>query len=573
MKHLYFFRDYLTEHYGKALQRIPYDLGLSCPHRKPDGSGGCAFCAENGSAARHLSPDMSIAKQAERGIRYVKERYGADAPYLAYFQSFTNTYADIETLKRLYEEALSTADYKIVIIATRPDCLSEECVEYLASLKNRYEVWVELGVQSANDATLKKINRGHGFAAVKDAVRRLDARGIKVAAHVILGLPGEDRKDYLATAEQIAALPFSGIKVHNLLILKGTPMARMLNDGEAAPLNEYEYAGALADFLLHLPEKMVVMRLSAEAEPSEVIAPKWWMKKGQFLEMFRQVFRERSEGNADGIRAVRTEDGSYTLYHPEYRQHFHSVAGARMESWKKYIEPCRIGERLKTGDDVAILDIGFGMGYNVAALAELAERTAKGRIRAVSLEMDRNTLRNALLLPDFPRKDVLEALSAGNCYQSTYAEIAIAWGDARQYVLNTQEKFDFLFLDAFSPDKNPELWTFEFIASLKRLLNPGGCLATYSSAYPFLGALHLNGFHIFESAPFGRKRGGTVASPSLLEHLPPLREKEFLIATKSTAGTPYHDPAHTWTRREILEDHARRVAERRASGIPKWYKG
>ena len=213
------------------------------------------------------------------------------------------------------------------------------------------------------------------------------------------------------------------------------------------------------------------------------------------------------------------------------------------------------------------------MGYNVAALAELAERTAKGRIRAVSLEMDRNTLRNALLLPDFPRKDVLEALSAGNCYQSTYAEIAIAWGDARQYVLNTQEKFDFLFLDAFSPDKNPELWTFEFIASLKRLLNPGGCLATYSSAYPFLGALHLNGFHIFESAPFGRKRGGTVASPSLLEHLPPLREKEFLIATKSTAGTPYHDPAHTWTRREILEDHARRVAECRASGIPKWYKG
>ena len=176
MKHLYFFRDYLTEHYGKALQRIPFDLGLSCPHRKPDGSGGCAFCAENGSAARHLSPDMSIAKQAERGIRYVKERYGAEAPYLAYFQSFTNTYADIETLKRLYEEALSTADYKIVIIATRPDCLSEECVEYLASLKNRYEVWVELGVQSANDATLKKINRGHGFAAGKDAVRRLDAR-------------------------------------------------------------------------------------------------------------------------------------------------------------------------------------------------------------------------------------------------------------------------------------------------------------------------------------------------------------------------------------------------------------
>lgn len=453
MKHLYFFRDYLTEHYGKALQRIPFDLGLSCPHRKPDGSGGCAFCAENGSAARHLSPDMSIAKQAERGIRYIKERYGAEAPYLAYFQSFTNTYADIETLKRLYEEALSTADYKIVIIATRPDCLSEECVEYLASLKNRYEVWVELGVQSANDATLKKINRGHGFAAVKDAVRRLDARGIKVAAHVILGLPGEDRKDYLATAEQIAALPFSGIKVHNLLILKGTPMARMLNDGEAAPLNEYEYAGALADFLLHLPEKMVVMRLSAEAEPSEVIAPKWWMKKGQFLEMFRQVFRERSEGNADGIRAVRTEDGSYTLYHPEYRQHFHSTAGARAESWKKYIEPCRIEERLATGDRCRDSRYRFRHG--------LQRRRARRTCGTDGKRQDSRSFpgngpqyaQDALLLPDFPRKDVLEALSAGNCYQSTYAEVTIAWGDARQYVLNTQEKFDFLFLDAFRRTK------------------------------------------------------------------------------------------------------------------------
>lgn len=128
-----------------------------------------------------------------------------------------------------------------------------------------------------------------------------------------------------------------------------------------------------------------------------------------------------------------------------------------MESWKKYIEPCRIGERLKTGDDVAILDIGFGMGYNVASLAELAERTAKGRIHAVSLEMDRNTLRNALLLPDFPRKDVLEALSAGNCYQSTYAEIAIAWGDARQYVLNTQENSIFCFSTLFRRTKSGTL--------------------------------------------------------------------------------------------------------------------
>lgn len=567
MKKLRFFRDVLAQRWGTALQRIPLDPGFACPHS------GCTFCASNGSRARHLTEGMTIAEQVARGKQYVHDRYGSDGPYIAYFQAFTGTNAPVEQIRAVYEEALRLADFKMVIIGTRPDCLPEECLDYLEELNQRYNLLIELGVQTANDVTLRRINRGHDFACSAEAARRLHARDIPVAAHLILGLPGEMASDWEETARKIAELPFCGVKMHQLMIIKGTRLAAEYAAAPFPVLNEYEYAEGLEKVLRILPDSMTVMRLTAETEEEGLIAPKWWMKKGQFLEMFRQVFRERSEGNADGIHAVRTEDGSYTLYHPEYRQHFHSVAGARMESWKKYIEPCRIEERLKTGDDVAILDIGFGMGYNVAALAELAERTAKGRIRAVSLEMDRNTLRNALLLPDFPRKDVLEALSAGNCYQSTYAEIAIAWGDARQYVLNTQEKFDFLFLDAFSPDKNPELWTFEFIASLKRLLNPGGCLATYSSAYPFLGALHLNGFHIFESAPFGRKRGGTVASPSLLEHLPPLREKEFLIATKSTAGTPYHDPAHTWTRREILEDHARRVAECRASGIPKWYKG
>ena len=214
----------------------------------------------------------------------------------------------------------------------------------------------------------------------------------------------------------------------------------------------------------------------------------------------------------------------------------------------------------------------FRFGNNVAALAELAERAGAGFLRAVSLEMDRTTLHHALSLPDFPRRDVLEALASGSCYRSGHAEITIAWGDARHFVRDTADTFDFLFLDAFSPDRNPELWTFDFVSALKRILKPDGVLATYSSAYPFLGALLKNGFSVAESVPFGRKRGGIVASLRRLEHLPSLREKDLRIALESTAGTPYCDPSLDWSREQILSEHASRVAALRASGVPKWFR-
>ena len=192
-------------------------------------------------------------------------------------------------------------------------------------------------------------------------------------------------------------------------------------------------------------------------------------------------------------------------------------------------------------------------------------------LRCISLESDRNTLRNALSLPDFPRKDVLETLASAGCYRSAFVRIEIAWGDARRYVQETGEKFDFIFLDAFSPDRNPELWTLDFLAALKRILNPFGILAAYSSAYPFLGALLRTGFFVSESVPFGRKRGGTVASLHALDHLSPLREKDRCIALESTAGTPYRDPSLDWSRGQILTEHARQIAELRAAGVPKWF--
>ena len=246
---------FLKEKYGHRLQKVVIDAGFTCPNRDGKaGYGGCTYCNNAAFHPNYSTPDKSISEQIDEGIEFHKVRYRNSGGYLAYFQSFTNTYGEVSVLRHLYEEALCTADYRAVLIATRPDCLSGECVEYLASLARRYEVWVELGVQSANDLTLRRINRGHDFAAVEDAARRLDAQGIKVAAHVILGLPGETASDFRATAEKIASLPFSGIKVHNLLVLKGTEMARMFHNGEVTAFNEYEYADALADFLSVLPE-------------------------------------------------------------------------------------------------------------------------------------------------------------------------------------------------------------------------------------------------------------------------------------------------------------------------------
>lgn len=576
MKKIRFLRDYLAEKYSRPLQRIPIDLGLSCPHRDEQGRGGCYFCGEDGSRARHLENAVPLKEQVEKGVEYVKARYNSDPPYYAYFQAFTATNAEVPRLRRLYDEVLALADFKGMIVATRPDCLPDECIDFLAEYAEKYDLWVELGVQTAKDETLEVINRGHNFAAVESAVKRLAERGIKVAAHVIIGLPGESHDDFMNTAEKLARLPFSGIKVHNLLVLKGTRMERLLMLDKVVPLSEYDYARELAQFLLVLPEGWVVMRITAEAQESRIIAPKWWMKKSQFIDMFMKVFESMS-GNSgdmpdDGFHALRTEDGSYTFYHPTYKQHFHSVAGAWMESVRKYIEPCRLKEKLEKGENLSLLDIGFGMGFNACAAAQLAETVGKAKLYIVSLESDRNALSAAQRLPEHPGAAIVKSLSEKGRWENHFASIDLVWGDARDYVSMMKARYDFIFLDGFSPDTNPELWTLDFMLKLKDMLKPDGFLATYSSAFPFLGALVEAGFNIYESKPFGRRRGGTVAALDANPWLPPLSNKDFMIVKHSTAGTPYRDPSLRWSREQIIEHHAEQVAELRRSGMPKWYR-
>jgi len=573
VKELYFFSDYLNEKYGRPLYRVPVDLPFSCPHRMKKSGSGCVFCPEDGARARHLKNNLNIKEQINSGVKYVKNRYNTQSPYIIYFQSFTNTFGDISSIRSLYSEALSCEEFSVLITATRPDCLSDEVLDYLEELNEKYELWVELGVQSANDKTLERINRGHNFSAVEDAVAKLNSRNIKSAAHVILGLPGETEEDFIYTARKLAELPFSGVKIHNLLVLRKTPLASIYEKEKFKVLNEYEYASALRDFLRETPEKRIIMRIQSDAPEADIIAPKWWMKKGQFLDYFKNFFSGVTDGGSK-ISSVKTDDGSYTLYHPVYKQNFHSGAGAQSESLFKFINPCRIKEKLEEGRTVEILDIGFGLGWNVVKSVELSESLGTGYLKILSLEKDVKTLEAALSLPEISalHAEILSTLLNGNIWKGKKTEVEVIFNDARSSVRKCQRRFDAVYLDAFSPDKNPELWTYDFIRKLKGLMKEDAVLATYSAAFPVKGALIRSGFHTGESPAFGRKNGGAVASlkESFIDKA--MDPKERNIVTLSTAGLSYRDPELTASPEIILSIRKKTVEKLRYLGIPKWYQ-
>ncbi len=568
MERLHFFSDSLARKYGKKLYRIGIDLALGCPNRADRFGPGCVFCAEDGNRARHLSRHLDLKKQVAAGIAFASERYGATPPFIAYFQAFTSTNAPVERLRELYREVLESAPFAVVIVGTRPDALPPETVAFLAELAKRYEVWVELGVQSAHDSTLELIRRGHDFAAVERAARALASAGIRVGCHVIAGLPGEDRAMFVETARRVAALPFSAVKLHPLLTLKGTALASPDFPVKPLPLNEYEYADWAAAFLRELPESWEIMRLTAEAEPEQLIAPKWWMAKGQFLEFFREKFEHGGEGEA--FERVPTADGSATLYHPEFRQNFHSRAGAASEAEKKFVLPARLRERLAAGKPVRLLDVGFGLGVNCAAALRCG-----GNLEVITLEYDPRVLSAARRLypEDSLESRLIGTLESGSEFREGNCRARLIPGDARDAVRKLEPgSFDVIFQDGFSPDCNPELWSYDFVRALAKLLKRDGVMVSYSSAYPYRGALLRAGLAVGESEPFGRKRGGTVAAfdPALLPV--PLPEKERGIVLSSTAGVPYRDPGLAGSRKELFNRREALVTRLRRRGVPKWYQ-
>ncbi|WP_124728157.1 TIGR01212 family radical SAM protein [Staphylospora marina] len=274
---------HLRQVFGEKVFKVPIDGGFTCPNR--DGKvaiGGCTFCSARGSGDFAGNRRDDVLKQ----FREVKERMHnkwPNAKYLGYFQAFSNTYAPVSVLRDLYEPILEQEGVVGLSIATRPDCLPDDVVEYLAELNERTYLWVEIGLQSMHDETGRIVNRGHDFNCFVEAVDKLRKHGIRVCTHIIHGLPGETREMMLETVQACADMDLQGIKIHLLHLLKNTPMVKQYEAGLVQFLDRDEYVSLVVDSLELLPPDVIIHRVTGDGPPDLLIGPMWSRKKWEVL--------------------------------------------------------------------------------------------------------------------------------------------------------------------------------------------------------------------------------------------------------------------------------------------------
>ena len=290
-----FYKDYshwIREQFPFRVQKISVDAAFSCPNR--DGRlslGGCTFCDNKTFNPSYCDRGKSITQQLEEGKAFFAKKY-PEMKYLAYFQAYSNTYAPLEELKRKYQEALAVDDVVGLVIGTRPDCVSDEALDYLQQLNQRTLLIVEYGIESANDNTLRRINRGHTFDCSRQAIIKAHQRGIITCGHIILGLPGEDEEEMLHQASTISQLPLDILKLHQLQIIKGTPLAK---EYEAHPFHVFsaeEYVNLVIRYVSKLRNDLVLERFVSQSPPNMVIAPKWGLKNHEFTDLLNKRIRE-----------------------------------------------------------------------------------------------------------------------------------------------------------------------------------------------------------------------------------------------------------------------------------------
>ena len=288
------FGTWLQAELGCKAQKLSVDAGLTCPNRDGTlGRGGCTFCDNRTFNPAYCRQGGSITDQLEAGKRFFARKYPS-MKYLAYFQSYSNSYGTLSHLKELYEEALRVPDVVGLVIGTRPDCMPDALLEYLEELNRRTFLLVEYGVESANEETLVRVNRGHTFAQARECIIRTAQRGIRVGVHMILGFPWETGSELIRQAQLIASLPITTLKLHQLQVIKGTQLAREYELHPWPLPTAEEYVDLVLEYISHLPSSLVLERFVSQSPPEYVIAPRWGLKNHEFSALVKKAIQKRS---------------------------------------------------------------------------------------------------------------------------------------------------------------------------------------------------------------------------------------------------------------------------------------
>lgn len=288
------FSDYLSGKYGTKVLKLPIDAGMSCPNRDGTlGTSGCIFCDSHGSASPTVAHFTEIREQMQNA-RQTFKRANEHTRYIAYFQAFTNTYAPGSHLKEVYDIAISSPDIVGLMVATRPDCISDQVMELLTDyIRPGFELWLEIGMQTMHERSLKYLNRGHTHEATRDTIHRAHEKKIPVCVHIILGIPDETWHEMMETACEISSLPVQGVKIHHLHVIKDTPLENIYEKNAMNPLSFREYISILCDFIERLRPDILIHRLSGDRNEETLIAPRWGMHKGTVIKAIDDEFIKR----------------------------------------------------------------------------------------------------------------------------------------------------------------------------------------------------------------------------------------------------------------------------------------
>jgi len=307
-KYYFSYRDYLKQLFPFRVYKIGLDAGFTCPNR--DGSvayGGCVYCENRSFSPNSKDAKRSVSEQIVSGMEFYRRHFKAEK-FIAYFQAYTNTYGPISLLDNLYREALTFPDVVGLSIGTRPDCLPDEIIDLLSCYSKKTHLWVEIGLQSMHEDTLKWMNRGHSFDQFVDAITRVKLKGLRVCVHVILGFPGETHEMMMQTADILAGLNIDGLKIHHLYVAENTMLEKMYEKGGMNLLSLDEYIQIVCDFLERIPPNVAIQRLTGELTGDYLIAPKWGASKMVILTAIENEFARRNSFQGKNCKSEKDAD-------------------------------------------------------------------------------------------------------------------------------------------------------------------------------------------------------------------------------------------------------------------------